>query len=142
MHQHLDAKLQACGATVWVEDEQGKKRASHTVSANLKGDGSQEYKIDNKAKSGKDIKVGAGCHAVEPVPSVIRPTLSYWEVHHAPRIKSNCQQYSTGEVCMHIIERQGLVQAFLRCRGLALEGCCVMRQSQVTHLADANSEPF
>ena len=84
MHQHLNANVQACGATVWIEDAQGKKRASHTVSASLKGDGSREYKIDNKAKSGKDIKVGAGCHVVGPGPSAIKQMLQYWEVCHTP----------------------------------------------------------
>ena len=54
-------KTQICGATVWLEDAQGKKRASHTVSANLKVDGSREYRIDNKAKNGKEVKVGAAC---------------------------------------------------------------------------------
>ena len=58
-YQHLGAETQVCGATVWIEDAQGKKRASHTVSANLKGDGSREYRIDNRVKSGKELKVGA-----------------------------------------------------------------------------------
>ena len=61
---------------MWVEDAQGKKRASHTVSANLKVDGSQEYRIDNKAKSGKEVKVGAGCRVVEPVYSATWSMLS------------------------------------------------------------------
>lgn len=39
-----------------------------------------------------------------------------------------------------ISDLAGLLQAFLRCRGLALDGCCVVRQSQVTQLADANSK--
>ena len=61
--------MQVCGATVWIEDAQGEQWAPHTVSANLKIDGSREYKIDNKAKSGKQVKVWAGCNLVEPGPS-------------------------------------------------------------------------
>ena len=65
-YKRLSVEMQVCGATVWLEDAQGKKRASHTVSANLKVDGSREYRIDNKAKSGKEVKVWAGCKSIEP----------------------------------------------------------------------------
>ena len=34
------------------------------------------------------------------------------------------------------------LQAFLRCRGLALDGCNVVRQAQVTHIADTNGTPL
>ena len=49
--------LQACQVTVWVEDTQGKKRASHSICASLKADGSREYRIDDRIKSGKEVKV-------------------------------------------------------------------------------------
>ena len=38
-----------------------------------------------------------------------------------------------------IRRRHGDMQAFLRCRGLDLDGCSVVRQAQVTHIADTNS---
>ena len=34
------------------------------------------------------------------------------------------------------------LQAFLRCRGLALDGCNVVCQAQVTHIADTNGTPL
>ncbi len=43
--------------TVRVEDAQGKKRASHSICASLKADGSREYRVDNRIKSGKEVKV-------------------------------------------------------------------------------------
>ena len=49
--------MQACQVTVWVEDAQGKKRASHSICATLKPDGSREYRLDSRVKSGKDVKV-------------------------------------------------------------------------------------
>ncbi len=50
--------MQTCQVTVWVEDAQGAKRASHSICATLKPDGAREYRIDSKIKSGKEVKVG------------------------------------------------------------------------------------
>ena len=51
------APMQACQVTVWVEDAQGAKRALHSICATLKPDGSREYRIDCRIKSGKEVKV-------------------------------------------------------------------------------------
>ena len=71
--------------------------------------------------------------------------VSLW-ADHVPHKTLSCQQRSTGKVmrmsaCVPL-SWHGLLQAFLRCRGLALEGCSVVRQTQVTHLADANSKSW
>ena len=57
---------------------------------------------------------------------------------HRTASRDNKQGYK--KFGTHISDLAGLLQAFLRCRGLALDGCCVVRQSQVTQLADANSK--
>ena len=56
------------------------------------------------------------------------------------RIASRDNKQGYKKFGTHISDLAGLLQAFLRCRGLALDGCCVVRQSQVTQLADANSK--
>ena len=57
---------------------------------------------------------------------------------HRTASRDNKQGYK--KFGTHISDLAGLLQAFLRCRGLALDGCCVVRQSQVTQLANANSK--
>lgn len=49
--------VKACEVTTWMEDAQGKKKATHSISASLKPDGSREHRMDGKIKSSKEVKV-------------------------------------------------------------------------------------
>ena len=53
-----------------MEDAQGKKKATHSISASLKPDGSREHKIDGKIRSLKEVKVKGNARFCFPWPAV------------------------------------------------------------------------
>lgn len=89
---------------------------THNIKCELAKDAGRIYRLDGKLKTGKDIK--ASCAAC-------------MQSNSAANVSTCTPEYALCD-CL---------QAFLKERSINLDqSCCLIRQAQVTRLADSNSK--
>jgi hypothetical protein len=91
----------------WIKDAQGRKKATHIVSASLRPDGSREHRIDGKIKSSKEVKVKSDalsciqwpvvrCFVVQaadqPQAGLVSSFLLYWDKSLLMSCSSECKE--------------------------------------------------
>ena len=74
-----------------------------------------------------------------PIPAV--PSVTICSQLQSMQLDCRGSGSGSGSYMENDLSLRGL-QAFLRCRGLALDGCNVVRQAQVTHISDTNGTPL
>lgn len=73
---HTHPHSQVC--EVHVELSAARSSTRHTISAALAPDGSRAHKLNGRAKTGKEIKVGCEQDALPPAGNAVEDDVAYW----------------------------------------------------------------